>query len=159
MGCDIHILAERKVGSAYEAITDAKFAEGPAPFDWRAYGMFGFLAGVRNYSDVPPIAERRGFPEDASKIVADEYDEWAGDAHSPSWLSVAELTAFDYDKPMEDRRVTRQLGPNLWSGACTAEAGFGEMTTYRDFLGPQFFADLSVLEDVGADRVVFWFDN
>lgn len=159
MGCDIHIWAERKTENGYEVIKDARFAEGSAPFDWRSYGMYGFLAGVRNYSDVPPIADRRGFPDDASDDVADDYDSWSGDAHSASWLSVTELSSFDYDQAVEDRRVTVQVGPNSWDGGATAEPGGGEMTTYREFLGAAYFADIQKLQEIGADRVVFWFDN
>lgn len=159
MGCDIHIWAERKNDDRFEPVLDVRFAEGKAPFDWRAYGMYGFLADVRNYSAVPPIAQRRGVPGDMSKAVADDYYDWEMDAHSPSWLSVEELASFDYDQPMEDRRVTRQVASNAWSGGCTAEEGEGEKTTFREFLGPQFFADLKSLQEAKADRVVFWFDN
>lgn len=155
MGCDIHIWAERKTADGYEPITDVQFAEGSAPFDWRSYGMYGFLADIRNYSAIQPIAERRGFPEDASHDAAEDYhDYWGVDAHSPSWLTVQELTAFDYDQPLEDRRVMRNN-----NGGSTCDPGEGEMTTYRAFLGVQFFADLEKLAACGADRVVFWFDN
>lgn len=160
MGCDIHIMAERKTADGtYEAITDVNFTEGQAPFDWRSYGMYGFLADVRNYSAIPPIAERGGWPVDVSGAAADLYNDWGIDAHSPGWLSVAELAAFDYDRPVEDRRVGRQISPNLWSGAETAEEGQGAMTAYREFLGDAFFADLKTLVDAGAYRVVFFFDN
>lgn len=160
MGCDIHIWAERKTANGFETVKGVEFSEGAsAPFYWRAYGMYGFLADVRNYSDVPPIAECRGFPDDASGIVSGNYRDWDLDAHSPSWLSVAELAAFDYDRPIEDRRVGRQLAPNLYSGACTAEPGEGRMTTYREFLGDAYFEDLEKLKSCGATRVVFWFDN
>lgn len=159
MGCDIHSYAERKVGDKYEIITGETFCDGREPFSWRAYGVFGFLANVRNYSDVTPIAERRGWPADASEGANEVYEEWAGDAHSASWLAVAELASFDYDQPMEDRRVSRQISENLWSGAETAEAGGGRMTTFRDFLGAGFFHDLKTLQDIGADRILFFFDN
>ena len=159
MWCDIHIWAERKTANGYDVVKGVQFAEGSAPFDWRSYGMFGFLADVRNYSDVPPLAARRDFPDDASHEVAENYDSWSGDAHSASWLSVAELVAFDYDGPVEDRRVTRQLAHNLWSGGETADPGEGKMMTWREFLGDQFMADLEALKACDADRVVFWFDN
>lgn len=154
MGCDIHSHAERKNASgAWEKI------DGLEPFDWRAYGMFRFLAGVRNYSNVPQIAERRGFPEDASKAVAANYESWGDDARSASWLTAEELLAFNYDAPCEDRRVTRQLGPNHWSGGCTCAPGEGQQTTFREFLGEGFFEELRKLQEAGAERVVFWFDN
>ena len=159
MGCDIHIWAERKTSYGHKAVTDTKFTDGPAPFDWRSYGMFGFLAGVRNYSDVPPISEPRGFPDDMSPEAVDELDAWDTDAHTPSWLTVEELAAFDYDQPVEDRRITVQVAPNAWNGAGTAEPGGGKMTTWREFLGKAFMDDLEKLKASGADRIVFWFDN
>jgi hypothetical protein len=71
---------------------------------------------------------------------------------------VSELVDFNYDAPMEDRRVTRQTGPNSWNGGCTCEPGEGEQTTFREFLGKAFFEDLEKLKASGAERVVFWFD-
>jgi hypothetical protein len=150
MGCDIHTYAERKVGDSYELIADLR------PFDWRSYGMYGFLAGVRNYSDVPALAADRGIPPDASASVRKAHH---GGYHSESWVDVLELTRFDYDQPVEDRRVTVQLAENMWNGGGTAKPGGGEMTTYREFLGEAYFNDLARLVAAGADRVVFWFDN
>lgn len=148
MGCDIHAYAERKTNRGWEPVGDL------SPFDWRSYGLFGFLAGVRNYSAIPPIAEKRGFPDDAGNEVREEYKSWECDAHSASWLSMTELEAFDYDAPMEDRRVMRD-----GNGGCTCEPGEGEKTTFRAFLGPAFFEELEKLKAAGADRIVFWFDN
>ncbi|MFG6661151.1 hypothetical protein [Sulfitobacter sp. 915] len=159
MGCDIHIYTERKSAEGYELVKGAKFIEGPDPFDWRSYGMFGFLAGVRNYSAVTPIADPRGLPRDVSTEVAEEYETWSRDAHSASWISVSELVAFDYGQVIEDRRVTVQMGPNHWDGGGTAEPGGGRPMTYREFLGHRFFDDLQKLSEAGADRIVFWFDN
>lgn len=158
MGCDIHIIAQRRNGDTWEEVS-GEFTDGPAPFDWRSYGMFGFLANVRNYSAVPPISEPRGLPEDHDPGNVDEYGGCFLGDHSFSWLSVEELLAFDYDQPMEDRRVTRQIGPNAWSGAVTADPGGGEMTTYRVFLGEAFFNDLAELQRIGAERIVFGFDS
>jgi hypothetical protein len=153
MGCDIHTHAERKVDGKYEAIKDLH------PFDWRSYAMFGWFADVRNYSDVPPLSDERGLPDDVSDSVRTEHMGWGGDAHTASWMSVEELTAFNYDQPVEDRRVMVQLAENVVSGAGTSDHGGGEMTTYREFLGPAFFRDLDALVSAGADRIVFWFDN
>lgn len=148
MGCDIHSVAERKVDGKYEAIS------GFEPFDWRSYFMYGFLADVRNYSDVPPLAGRRGLPDDASEVARELSDTWGMDGHAHSWLAVKELTEFNYDATVEDRRVMIDN-----DGGRTAAPGGGEMVTWRDRLGGQFFDDLKRLTDEGADRVVFWFDN
>ena len=151
MGCDIHISADRLVNGSRERVT-GNFHEGPDPFDWRSYGMFAFLSGVRNYSAIQPISEPRGLPEDGG------YEIYSGD-HSASWLSVEELKAHDYDKVIEDRRHTVEIMPGCFSGGQTAEEGAGKKTTLRDFLGQAFFDDLKELENIGADRIVFWFDN
>ncbi|TIW05734.1 MAG: hypothetical protein E5V74_01730 [Mesorhizobium sp.] len=152
MGCDIYIVAERKTADGYKAIRDVQFTEGTAPFDWRSYGLFGFLADVRNYSQVPPIAQPRGLPDDASPEARDDAE--LNITHS--WLSVSELKAFDYDRLVEDRRLNGQP----WDGrSVTTEPGFGEMVTYRAFLGEAFFRDLEKLVECGADRIVFCFDS
>ena len=145
MGCDIHIYTERRSAEGYERVKDARFSEGPDPFDWRAYGMFGFLAGVRNYSDITPIAEPRGVPGDMSSETAGEYEMWSGGSHSASWLAVSELVAFDYDRMVEDRRVTVRRPSGVMDGGATARPGGGQEMTYREFLGPAFFKDLKVL--------------
>lgn len=152
MGCDIHSFAEKQLNGQWVNL-------GVAPFDWRSYGMFAFLAGVRNYSAVSPIAERRGFPGDASDEVRGEYSDWAGDAHSASWLTVKELSDFDYDARMEDRRVTRRVAAGYYDGGQTCDPGEGQTMTYREFLGSDFFDDIEKLKAAGAERVVFWFDN
>lgn len=139
MGTDIHIVAQKKTEHGWE---DIKFF----PFDWRSYGMFGFLADVRNYSAIPPLSQPRGLPDDYQAEDMDGY-------HSMSWLSVNELLAFNYDAEFEDRRVMIN-----GDGGCTAEPGGGGVTTFRNFLGGRFFDDLNTLRDLGADRIVFWFD-
>jgi len=150
MGCDIHSRAEKCVNGKWLVIP------GFEPFDWRSYGMYGFLADVRNYSAVPPLSQPRGLPNDAPPD--EEEGIWLGD-HSFSRLSLKELTAFNYDQPLEDRRYTRQEAPNYFNGAATAEPGNGKMTTYREFLGEAFFKDLQRLREMGAERVVFGFDS
>lgn len=148
MGCDIHTQAERKVNGNWEEVD-------VVPFDWRSYSMFAFLVGVRNYSAITPISPPRGLPADA---IETEYGAHGGD-HSFSWLTLHELLSFNYDQPLEDRRYTRQEGPNFFNGAATAEPGEGTMTTYREFLGEAFFEDLEKLKAADAERIVFGFDS
>lgn len=158
MGCDIHSYVETKSLDGdwinQEHLEDI--------FGNRNYGVFAFLAGVRNYSRVPTIAERRGLPEGLSQTVSDEYEGWSADAHSASWLSAAELLSFDYDQSIENRRGVVQVAPNAWDHGATLEPGDGKQTTYREFLGGEFFSELERLRSVGTPdrtRVVFWFDN
>lgn len=150
MGCYIHSYVECQSDDGtwtqepWEVVV--QFENGP--FGWQDYGLFGWLADVRNLSEVPPIAEPRGLPDDVSDGVRKEYDDWYGDGHSYSWLTVGELLAFDYDVTFEDRRVT------------TGHVGRTE--TLRGFLGDRFFRDLDTLRALNEQRptrVVFWFDG
>ena len=175
MGCDIHSYAEvrnKKTGK-WEQVFDFttlsdfdkdwyKCEKGDHPFDCRSYGTFAFLAGVRNYSHITPIVEPRGIPVDVSDTVKDEYLYWYDDAHTPSHIYLRELVEFDYSQEFWNRRVTKQTGPNSWSGAALAEEGEGEVLAIEDFLSPMFFKhieDLKALGDLDDVRVVFWFDN
>ncbi len=163
MGCDIHTYVEQQRDGKWQRVEwpDAnreKYVWGP--FDWRSYGMFGFLGNEgRNYSHVPELAARRGLPADVSDSLREQADD--PDWHSHSWLSVDELAAFDYDATFEDRRVTVPMPGGGLNGAGEAEPGGGEQTTFRDFLGGQFFLDLNTLQAINVEaptRVVFWFD-
>lgn len=152
MGCDIHVFGETKNAEGSYSRVDV----GDILYD-RNYAVFGFLAGVRNYSDVEPISEPRGIPDDACPEVAEEVRMSAD--HSYSWLTLAELRAFDYDAMTEDRRVTRQIAPGFYDGRCTANAGEGKKMTYREFLGSHFFNELDRLDSIGVCRIVFGFDS
>lgn len=152
MGSDIHSRAEKRVGGKWIGL-DVE------AFESRNYGFFGWLAGVRNYSGLGPIAADRGLPKDASAEASKHYADWAGVAHSESWVGVSELLAVDYEQTIEDRRTTTQVGPNLWFGGATCAPGDGKIETLREFLGEEFFVVLKRLQDAEADRVVFWFDS
>jgi hypothetical protein len=153
MGCDIHIVAQKRAdGGRWEVLT-GDFSGSSAPFDWRSYAMYGFLANVRNCSAITPISEPRGLPADFVDEDGDfDYK------HSVSWLSVAELAAIDYDQEIEDRRFTREVSPNLFNGAATCDPGEGERKPLREFLGRAFMADLEKLHELDAERIVFGFD-
>src|SRR6184192_3698982 len=131
MGCDIHSFAEHKVDGKWIQATDfVKLGEfdrsyykkdyGSSPFDWRCYGIFAFLAGVRNYSHCECItSEPRGLPIDSELLNAPldkpESFTYGGysngiattkgetitcdiDYHSHSHIYLNELLEFDYDK-------------------------------------------------------------
>ena len=174
MGCDIHAYVEVKKNGEWEYLVDDIF---PAddydkeyyhkdftndPFPNRNYGLFGFLADVRNYSCVEPLSLPKGTPEDASLFVKSENDGWGIDAHSHSWFTLAELLSAKYDEMIWDKRVTRELRPGFFSGACEANDGEGEHLTLREFLGSEYFEVLDVLNKIGNPedvRIIFWFDN
>ena len=153
MGCDIHMQVEYRTkvggtmqwcdGNLYEVNKfHIKYPDEPKYIrvhlnnERRNYTLFGLLAGVRNY-DIKPIASPRGFPNDASKPIAEEYDSWGLDAHSASWLTLAEL--------MNAARTHPDLLDDL----------VAELHTHFHRLFPV----PSPLITQNELRIVFWFDN
>ena len=149
MGCDIYTHVEQLDSSD----TWRELDTGP-PFGWRSYSVFGFLADVRNYSAVPPIAQPRGLPDDLSATVAEAAEDCG---HSASWLTVHELAVFDYEQMVNDRRITRGN-----DGGVTGAPEEGTLMSYREFLGEAFARDVERLQALGdpeRTRVVFWFES
>lgn len=130
MGCDIHGYIEYQPYS-HKPETWYLFAH---PFLRRDYALFSLLAGVRNSQEVKPIAEPRGFPENADLETREAYNEDGSDAHSASHLTCEEyeaaLNARDNDYPISD---------------------------------VNFRAVLAVMKTFEKERIptrfVFWFDN
>jgi hypothetical protein len=121
MGCDIHLKVERRVNGKWECVESLS----PRPCSWcdgaghyknrpldkcyscsgsgaqsgpyrdRNYTVFSVLAGVRNDGYVKPIATPRGLPDG----IADDGE--YGD-HSFSWLTLAELRAYDWHQSIHD---------------------------------------------------------
>lgn len=132
MGCDIHLGVEKRVNGKWERVNPpddyprdewdkeqlAKHTLGSENHRWytarlaekwygdRNYEAFAVLAGVRNYFDIEPIAEPRGWPADMSEALKEridfrkdrEIDDWLwfGD-HTASWLTARELAEFDWE--------------------------------------------------------------
>ena len=68
----------------------------------RDYELFSILAGVRNAHDIVPISEPKGVPRDASNEFDSLYKARKGDAHSTSYLSLAELKKYDQNVELVD---------------------------------------------------------
>jgi hypothetical protein len=106
MGCDIHLMVERKVGEQwipiraktnylqyYPSLSHSEYYGYFNWYDGRNYTLFGQLARVRDdYVDV--VAEPRGLPKDASFQVKLASEQWGPDGHSHSWFTVQELLQF-----------------------------------------------------------------
>ena len=195
MGCDIHSFCELydpatgRWNDAGDVFPLDEFNRkwykkefGSEPFADRNYGLFGFLADVRNYAYCDPLSPPRGVPDDWNARpmtpVKDDDDEdvdygfggpgteehhWEScDYHSHSWFLLSELLDFDYDKTFWNRRVTRQITPNFSTGAGVAEPGEGTTQTYRDLVCEAYFQSLDIMKKLGPPehvRVVFYFDN
>ncbi len=156
MGCDKHMHVEYRIqrnnkpaqwcdGNLYEANKfyglypdndEPKYRRVYLTNERRNYGLFGLLAGVRGYG-IKPIASPRGFPDDASKSITEEYNSWGSEAHIASWLTLAELMN------------AARSHPNL------LDALVAELQEYFNRLFPH----PSPLITQNELRIVFWFDN
>lgn len=119
MGCDIHLYVERKVDgkwiSADKWTPDPYVEEDEEPrmtvdyddrfYKGRNYDLFGILADVRNgrgFAGIvtgdgfKPIAMPKGLPSDVTPEVKADFDRWGSDGHSHSYLTLAELQAYDW---------------------------------------------------------------
>lgn len=149
MGCDIHLVLERKRKDGHWVAVDTfsshhdAYAKPDSIMDGfsspaaraRNYERFARLAGVRG--DGP---EPRGLPDDISetgKFMAEE--DWGANGHSHSWLPLAEATTIFLET--ERNKVSdhvRKYPDGYYFGTDTSE---GSNTKADDFL------------------LVFWFDN
>lgn len=144
MGCDIHMVAQFKNGDEWQTAKwpneyFGKWADASEEtvevYDGRNYDLFAMLASVRNgegFAGIDtgngfvPISKPKGFPEGFVLIDGSHEDAWMGE-HSFSWLSLAELEAYDWDQTTKkrglinghERLAMKQRGdkhPHTWCG-------------------------------------------
>jgi hypothetical protein len=142
MGCDIHMVLERKVGKEWIGIHNFPYwyqradkngrdTAWPIATD-RNYDRFNALAGVRGEGPAVP----RGTPEDASPLARLLIEEWDSDGHSHSWMTLKEAA------PIFAKTEWKQSKPDDWAAEYPVCYFFG------------------IEEDQAKDyRLVFWFDN
>lgn len=132
MGCDIHMYVEYKkelpIKDSKER--EEKWISGdyfkPNPFKdvWedeeklermelyghRNYGLFATLAGIRDYTNsIIPVSEPKGIPDDCCAYVKKANEDWDGDGHTHSWLTLKEIK--DYQATQPTLPITGLLSP------------------------------------------------
>ncbi len=160
MGSYIHAYVERRTNGRWfpaglPGLVDPDNKHPAQVFNTQNYTMFGWLADVRNYAKVPPIAQRRGLPDDVSDEVAGLAENMNFYGHS--WLSLRELLEFDYEATFEDRRAPG--GHPEYRD--TFPPGMGEVKPYREIFPTRYWEELEAMKqlgDVEDTRIVFWFD-
>lgn len=189
MGCDIHASLEYLNDCNWSSMNLHTMNRELIDYDFtdRSYIRFSILAGVRNDYKIKPISEPRGFPEDASRETKEFYNEWLGDAHSASWLTLKELkdNIPNYSKikvtamlSPEQTRALDESGvtPYSWCGYtnnkdwttrtfCIEYDGLERMVEEIEHIAGYSFYRKSYNWDADPEnllekiRVVFWFDN
>jgi hypothetical protein len=139
VGTDIHAQVEIKVNGKWQwllsGLNEYASADGlnPADFD-RSYNLFA-LCGVRNGTGFAgcktgegfnPISEPKGLPTDLPpELRAMKEEHWIFGDHSQSYVTEAELNAYDWDQEtteqgvvsVEEFKVFKSKGkPDGWCG-------------------------------------------
>ncbi len=140
MGCDIHIVLERKYGLRWIAVDTFKGHETSYGKGWasplaasRNYDRFAALANVRSNDENGPAP--RGAPADISETTAMLLEDWEGDAHSTSWLPLNE------------------------AAQVFLATEHGEVTDFAKKYPQSHFFAVDEEGERGKHRIVFWFDN
>ncbi len=152
INCDLAIYGERQASpSRWEVIPNF------IPFsyvkfdDIRNCNLFGWLAGVRNFSAITPLATPRGLPSDVDEGINFDFTRQYSNARHASWFTMAELNKAKYDEVIEDCLV---LDGNIGR---VVPAGSGVKRSLRECLGRDYFAELDRLNSKGVERITFWF--
>jgi hypothetical protein len=122
MGCDIHLYVEKLENGVWmpadqwvpDEDDERKLSVpyGTGFYDGRNYDLFAILANVRNGygfagcdtgDGFVPIAMPRGLPDGVTPVVKAESDYWDCDGHSHSWLTLAEILAYDWTQTTKQR--------------------------------------------------------
>lgn len=138
MGCDIHIVVERKLklGSTWTGIMSTDVGRNRPTIARRRYHLFSNLAGVRGSPEMDKGGQYPNFiPEDVSKLSLEQMGRYGSDGHSHSFMSVDKFIQI-WRNTVDDFEEARHkhLSYDLF--------GFDA----EDFDKFQY-------------RVVFWFDN
>lgn len=144
MGCDIHMVLERRFGGQWVGVHGFEYSLDYVLDDkgnlkkrvlggWmvrsRNYELFASLAGVRGDGPAP-----RGVPDDISDLARMELSDWGEDAHSETWYPLAEAVPI--------------FAAHLMPGVL--------LTEQRHDLAYMLF---SVNAEIRDYRLIIWFDN
>lgn len=128
MGCDIHAAIEYKENGQWKAFLVknpyfGKYEDEPemrarVDFD-RDYDLFAILgnvrnghgfAGIRTGSGFEPMSDGRGYPSDMSSAA----DEAMSHEHSATWVTLAEILAYDWERTTQKRGVVDAATFERW---------------------------------------------
>ncbi len=207
MGCDIHMYVEYKKKLPVKGSEERmeRWVSGDYfkinPFDgvWddetkmecmelyghRNYSLFSTLAGVRDYTEkIVPVSEPKGLPDDCCGFVKKESEDWDGDGHNHSWLTLKEIRDYQDASPVlfytgllapQDVIEFDANGktPNSWCQG-TNQEGYErrewsenntvlvplieEMQKRAKELMQYDWQEYDIVNDENI-RIVFWFDN
>ncbi len=178
MGCDIHLYVEKRGVLGWEKqygfvsdyfdptneyFSGKDFRDTDEPYQSRNYTVFAAPANVRNgygFAGIDtgdpliPIAEPRGLPDDVSSAIQETADAFGDDGHSHSYLTLAELRDYNWDKPLTSRGCVQLSDfkklrpgepPKEWRGGVfggnTRTISIAEAETYKPKPGQEVYVN------------------
>lgn len=157
MGCDIHCYIEYKP-TGY----DRWFSFGGRINPGRNYALFAKMAGVRNYDEVIPVSQPKGFPNDASSKADGDHWLYISDVEMEGCCTFEQAERFvQMGSRYQDKEKTFVSHPDWHSHSWLTPDEFEQAifesseAQYRAILA----AMRSFERDGHQSRLVFWFDN
>jgi len=145
MGCDIHVMLEKKyestLGNGWVSVNQCPVNTG------RNYAFFAALAGVRGESDNLP----KGIPDDACPRTHYEAERWGIDGHSHSWMEADEFTMLYTIHALSPEAVAELVAKRIESN--------GRELVFNKLLDLFRYDSWEDEKPIGDFRFVFWFDN
>ena len=143
MGCDIHVMLEKKYYDKWVSVNQCPVNTG------RSYDFFAAIANVRcrGEGDYMPV----GIPKDACSRTHYEVERCGIDGHSHSWMEAEKFTMM-YTIHSLEPEVAAELVSKRLEGNSEALV-FNKLL---DYFGYTSWDDEIYIEEF---RFVFWFDN
>lgn len=131
-----------KYQEEWDAMPSLELAYEDRYYKGRWYWLFTLLAGVRGDAKYA-LWDDRGFPDDASDEVREDFVGWDCDAHTPSYQTLAELLEHDWRDLLTDKE-TGWFGGGYW---------LETLEKLKDLCVAKCDGDQTRV------RIVYWFDN
>lgn len=164
MGTDLYLFTEVKTNNLWlESEHNLQIG------NFRSYNISSFLAGIRNYNNIIPICNPKGFPIDSEYLNAPYNKDISiredimqdGNYDGESWLMLKEMLDFNYEQTFEINHLTIEREWDKknkhWN---KTEHITTEQTNYREFLGEAYYEDIELLKTLGKPedvRIIFYF--
>lgn len=164
------------MGTSVSTLTEVNIANSDwsidpfSPFQVQNYGVFAFLANVRNNFMLAPVSYHPGLPDGHESIeqiinmlgdkgFVSRYPYGILEGYFQVHVYLSDLVKFNYDQQFEDRRNYACWPPDFKD---SVEPGDGVITTYRELLGEKYFDDLNSLKNIsrqGDVRIILAFES
>ena len=169
MGCDIHMMVEKKIktkkhGEVWATVNtlNAVYPDGLVLGDSLGDSPYGYFyrAEMRNYRFFADIAcvrgegeyQDRGLPDDVSPLVLSFAESWDLDAHSHSYLYADEMIPLYIKHHLSDEEKAKLVSDRM-------SGGLSDIQVFHLIMERHFNVATREEDNPQDYRFVFFFDN